>query len=283
MTSLEYRDCDEAALVLTAKNIDSRIEHVADGWQLVVARRQSVAASRELAEYAREPKRTFFPPRPVVSVSAGWRGVGAYIATLLIVSILLHQDAFGFDWLGAGELDVARVRSGELWRCVTALTIHLEPDHLLGNVLFGAFFGHFLARFLGDGIAWAAIVASGAIGNLLNAAVQPEAHRSIGASTAVFAALGILSALSWRRGVFRGATLRMRLAPVAAGVALLAFTGTGGENTDVFAHLAGFITGFATGFALAYLGRALGPRAQAGAGLLTFVAVVASWALALGA
>jgi membrane associated rhomboid family serine protease len=79
---------------------------------------------------------------------------------------------------------------------------------------------------------------------------MPE-HRSIGASTAVFAALGLLTAFTWRRGFLRETPWRGRIAPIVAGIGLLAFTGTAGENTDLLAHLFGFVDGFVGGVVLA--------------------------------
>ena len=41
-----------------------------------------------------------------------------------------------------------------------------------------------------------------------------------------------------------------RFGPIVGGLALLMFTGTGGQNTDVGAHLLGFVCGFAAGMLL---------------------------------
>jgi rhomboid protease GluP len=93
------------------------------------------------------------------------------------------------------------------------------------------------------------LAATGA--NALNAWVQSVDHRSIGASTAVFAALGMLVTYTWWRGYLRDTPWRGRIAPIVAGLGLLGFTGTGGENTDLGAHLFGFIAGLGTGLAIA--------------------------------
>ena len=67
----------------------------------------------------------------------------------------------------------------------------------------------------------------------------------------MFAALGLLTAYTWRRGFLRETPWRGRIAPIVAGIGLLAFTGTAGENTDLTAHLFGFVAGFGGGLALA--------------------------------
>ena len=107
-------------------------------------------------------------------------------------------------------------------------------------------------------------------------------HTAIGASTAVFAALGIVSAFTrQRRWLQRDLRLR-RLAPSGAGVLLLAYLGFGGERTDVGAHVAGFAVGLAIGWALArWLDRVpRGPQAQWLYGWLAWVSALMAWMLA---
>jgi membrane associated rhomboid family serine protease len=138
-----------------------------------------------------------------------------------------------------------------------------------------------VARYLGGGAAWLAIVASGALGNLANAFLSGPGHRSIGASTAVFAALGLLTAWCWRRGFRPGASRRERLAPVVAGIGLLAFTGTGGVDTDVGAHLTGFVAGFLGGLVFARLGFPERRGAQLACGALAAGSVALAWIAAV--
>ena len=85
-----------------------------------------------------------------------------------------------WDWRGAGALHAAAVLDGDWWRTVTALTLHGDLGHLLGNTLFGIVFGWFIGRYLGSGFGWLLIVAAGAIANYCNAMLQPEAFRAIG-------------------------------------------------------------------------------------------------------
>jgi len=113
--------------------------------------------------------------------------------------------------------------------------------------------------------------------------VQPPTHGSIGASTAVFAALGILAALTWRRQMpVRRPGVR-RWLPLGAGVMLLFYLGTGGERTDVVAHLAGFVAGIGAGAAIAQLGARLprGPAAQRTYGMAALLLPAIAWTVAL--
>src|SRR5690606_10976229 len=202
-----------------------------------------------IAAYRAERETTPAPAPALGNHPGAWIGVGAYAAVLMLFAILTEQAMLGVDWRRAGVLIAHAVIGSEWWRAVTALTLHSDTGHLANNVGFGGFFGFFLGRYFGPGVAWLAILAAGFAGNVLNAAIQPADHRSIGASTAVFGALGLLTAYAWRRGPRHG-SFRARFAPIAAGIGLLAFTGTGGENTDIFAHLTGFATGLAIGAVL---------------------------------
>lgn len=251
-TGLSEARVNELALVLTARGVPYERQPALRGWELWVPLADAPAAAAELTLYAHENARQV-GQRPLEEVGAGKSGVAWYAATLLVVYFALHNDLFGLDWLRAGRLAAGPLLDGEWWRAVTALTLHVELDHLAGNLAFGAFFGYFVGRYLGHGVGWLAVVVSAATGNLLNALLQSPAHNSIGASTAVFAALGMLVAYTWRRGYLRDTPWRARVAPIVAGLGLLAFTGTAGEHTDLGAHLFGFIGGIAFGTALAQL------------------------------
>jgi len=274
------REYSELSLVLTARGIDHRRVLVPGGWALAVAAADHRSADEEISSYRAEHATAPAPPPPLARHSGAWQGVAAYAAVLMLFAILTEQAMFGIDWRRSGMLIARAVVEGEPWRAITALTLHADTGHLASNLAFGSFFGFFLGRYFGPGVAWLAILVSGAAGNLLNALVQPGEHRSIGASTAVFGALGLLTAHAWRRGPRQG-SLRARLAPIVAGIALLAFTGTGGENTDIFAHLTGFITGFAAGAVLSRVDVSRVPRIQLVSAAAACALLALAWTFAL--
>jgi membrane associated rhomboid family serine protease len=281
--SADERGCTELALVLEARGIAWRHARGAEQWLLSVRAEDAAAAARELNAYRRENARSVVAADAPAMIGGGWFGVASFVAVLLLIAVLAHELAFGIDWLAVGRMDAARLLAGESWRALTALTLHVDTIHLLGNVAFGALFTYFVARYLGGGVGWIAILASGVLGNALNGWLMGPDHRSIGASTAVFGALGLLSAFMWRRGFPRGTSRRSRLAPVVAGVALLAYTGTAGQNTDLGAHLLGFVAGFLIGFAAAHLRLPTVPRVQLAAGAAAWLLVTGAWAWGIGA
>lgn len=281
--SYSERECAELELVLTARGIAYRRVPGARGERLLaVPSAQASAAADELEAYRTEHAQRPAAPAPRREFTGAWAGVAAYAGAIMLVAVLARQLVFGVDWVGAGGLVAGRVVGGEWWRAVTALTLHVDVAHLAGNLAFGGFFGYFIGRYFGPGIGWSAILGAGFAGNVLNALIQADTHRSIGASTAVFGALGLLTAHAWLRGREQ-TSRRARFAPIAAGIGLLAFTGTGGENTDIFAHLTGFVAGFGIGALLDRVELPQSQRAQLlfGAGALGVLAL--AWLTALGA
>lgn len=273
--------CAEFALVLAAQAIEAQIHRDGSIWVLSVPTDAVPLARLELAAYAAESRSARVGRPAVAAEGRPWPGVIAYAVIIVTISLIAPQMAFGPDWVTAGRVDGGRLMAGEWWRAVTALTLHADAAHLLGNCLFGGFFGYSVARYLGGGFGWLLIVVCGALGNVVNVLLMGADHRSIGASTAVFAALGILSAYLWRRGFPAAASRRERIAPLVAGIGLLAFTGAGGVNTDIGAHLFGYAAGFGGGIAVARLGLPAGRRAQLACGAGAFGLVVAAWLAAL--
>jgi len=273
----------ELGLVLTAVAIEHRIEFDGHDWCLWVREVDEASARRELANYWREnlPPPDRASPLRIPNVDSGWMGVLAYLLVIWALPSLEAASAFGWDWRVIGAMHAEAVRNGEWWRTVTAMTLHGDFAHLIGNSLFGAVFGLFVGRHLGSGAGWLLVVLAGALANLCNAAIQPDAFRSVGASTATFAALALVGSFVWRRGYLRGWDWRRRFAPVFGGIALLAFTGFGGDNTDVMGHLLGFAFGFLLGFVAGGLDlRRLGHSGQSLCGIAAVGLVVWAWRLA---
>ena len=189
----------------------------------------------------------------------------------------------GMAWFARGAADAARVGGGEPWRAVTALTLHDDAAHLLGNAIAGALFLAGVFRAFGAGLGGALALAAGAAGNLANAWIhRGAAHLSIGASTAVFGALGLLAGRALLRGRALGARGRRAWTPVAAALALLAMIGTEGPHVDLWAHACGLAMGVALGVVATLCGWSRAPRAlQWTAGAAAIALILASWTLAL--
>jgi rhomboid protease GluP len=126
------------------------------------------------------------------------------------------------------------------------------------------------------------VLLAGAGGNLANALVHGSAHVSVGASTSVFGAVGMLGGLGLARRGRKKVPRRRAWAPVAAALALLAMLGTGGERVDVLAHLFGFLFGAVLGLFFAFVTpRPPGFRIQWAWGSAAAAVLIYCWTLAL--
>ena len=173
-----------------------------DSTALYVAPKDAARANEELTAYDSEnrrspPERVWArPPLPRVEVAM------VYWTILLFFFAAGRHNALSFDWISAGAAQTGLMLKGEWWRAVTALCLHESGAHLLGNLVFGTIFLMLLSQVTGAGVAALAMIASaGTAGNVLSALVRSPEHTSIGASTAIFAGIGLLAALrQMRRG-----------------------------------------------------------------------------------
>jgi membrane associated rhomboid family serine protease len=243
---------EEWALVLSAVDIGSRIDPCSGNWALTVAAGDAQRAATTLAEYTSERRpapKPVLPAAPPVQPGATRTGIVTALLLLAFHAVVVNAHA-GPEWRASGSAAATRILGGEWWRVVTALTLHADWSHVVNNTVSMAIFGTAVCRWFGPGAGLWLIVLSGAGGNLVNAFVRGYGHTAIGASTAVFGAVGVLATLQLPRrlAVQAHGLARMRVwAPVAAGLALLGFLGSS-PNSDVGAHLFGFLCGTALGF-----------------------------------
>jgi membrane associated rhomboid family serine protease len=277
-------DCEERAFVLHAVGIASQVTANGVQWSLLVAEHAASAARRQLRIYEHEnPRRRRAATAAQPMQPYAWVGPLVYVLALLLVAYLAGGKAFASDWLDAGTLHGALLAAGDPCRAVTALTLHFDVAHLLGNLGFGAFFGWLASQLLGSGVAFGTAVLAAAIANVVNGSVQDEYYVSGGASTVVFALLGLLASYAWRRRAGAGERWAYRWAPLIAGVFLLGFMGVGGVRTDVAAPLGGFVTGAAGGWLLGSRPQPPSAGVQWVAGTGAVAAIVVAWWCALRA
>jgi len=273
----------EFGLVLDAKALPYERIELDDRWALIVDQGLAGSAREELARYTNE--RTYRREEPAAILPFEGAGAGAigYSLVLITVAYCAGINLLGVDWLAVGALDESAGAGHEWWRALTALTLHLDQAHLFGNLLFGIGIGALASTVFGPGVAWASIVAAGAAANLIEMLILPSAHRSVGASTAVFAALGLLSGFAWRRRLSLRERWMYRWTPLLAGISLLGLMGAGNEHVDVVGHVLGFVAGVGLGwlYVRAGLPRNRNPRLQWVAGALTLSSLLAAWVLAL--
>jgi membrane associated rhomboid family serine protease len=274
------RDAESRALVLAAEGIPHRLTNDSGRFALWVDAADRSRAELALETWARENESLPEPPREPEPALETWAGYWLALA-LLAVYAWSGEWTDGSDVFARGANDARALLAGEWWRPITALFLHANVSHALGNAFSCAVFATLLMRRWGAGMGGALLFASGALGNALAALWQRAHYHSVGASTALFGAIGVLAATE----VVRRRRLRIRWGqswlPFAGGIGLVAMLGTG-RGSDLGAHVFGLASGAALGWLAA---RALPqpprPVAQAawGAGALAVAAL--AWRAAL--
>ncbi len=288
-TILSRRRLRNWSLVLEAHQIPWRSERRGLGSQLLVPTEFLETATREVLQYENE-NRDWPPPPPQGTplvdnrTTTLWMliAIGVfYNITLQDISLAGHSPV---DWKLLGNAHAGKIMSGQWWRLATALTLHADWQHLLGNLLIGGIFISRLCRDLRSGPAWLLLLLSGILGNLANAWLQNPGHRAVGASTAIFGAVGLLAAISMVRYRENLRPRRRWTLPVAAALGLLAMLGAGGENTDLGAHLFGFLFGLPLGLIAELLIERLGRPGKLWNAVMAGIAmtiIIAAWWSAL--
>jgi rhomboid protease GluP len=280
--SRDRHQADLQALVLSAEGIANRVLASPDGFALIVAQADHERAVRLLEIWIQENRQRPDPPEAKIPQFA--HPVEIAIACAIAISLMVFYVASEGTPRAALHLECCsanarRIMSGDWWRVVTALCLHRDIVHVVGNTVIGGFFLIALTQRVGPGVAILAALASGALGNLANAVYYGARHDSIGASTAVFGIVGLLSGLeAWRRHRL-ALPWRGPWVPIGSGVALLAMLGAGGGRTDFGAHLFGMLAGLALGLAAAPSIRTQrpGPLVQGIAFALTLGVLAVSW------
>lgn len=267
------------SLVLLSEGIESTIDHVveADDWGLLVEGSHSQQAFRVLRQY-RVENRGWPWQRQVLrpGLLFDWASLGW--ALLLLFFFWLQSNT---PIRASGMMDSTKVSTGEWWRLFTAVWLHGDAGHLASNLTSGlVLLGLAMGRY-GTGAALLAAYLAGALGNVAGWLLADDLHRSLGASGMVMGALGLLSTQSiafWPRA---SVASRYLVSGALAGVMLFVLMGLS-PDTDVLAHLGGFVGGIVLGAGLAQMhepGRRGG--LQALCGLLFAVLTIVPWWLAI--
>jgi len=146
--------------------------------------------------------------------------------------------------------------AGEPWRLVTAVLLHLNPAHIIGNAVVLLVAGALLERLVGRAWLAAVFVVSGLAGSIASLLLDPAATICLGASGAI---MGVLTAAficsfhphaaGWRRTIH--IVCALTVIP-----ALIPFSRVeGGPQIGYNAHGGGFLAGLVMGFVM----RALWP------------------------
>ena len=239
----------ERAVVVLAMQSECEVApEPPEGFAVLAEPARAAVVAREIAAYDEEQSQPHQPEPYIPTFPPGI--IHAMVWVMLLATVFLWQQSHPGEVQRFTNSAVGLWAQAEWWRPITSLFLHADLEHLLGNAALGTLLGLWAAHAIGANLAWPLILLSGALGNTINTIVRAtEDFSSLGASTAVFGALGLLTGI----GGFHAFRLPSRagplrpLIPMVAGMILLAWFGGGGPRTDVTAHLCGFGVGTCLG------------------------------------
>jgi membrane associated rhomboid family serine protease len=172
---------------------------------------------------------------------------GLWVAVILLVChiaiVIGDESGYFIQTYGSSAYHILH---GELYRSVTSLMLHANTLHIMGNIVGITLFGTAVVTIMGWGVGWFMILVTGVAGNLVNALLYKAGHISVGASTAIFGAIGILSAYQFFKKFRHPGQKIKAFLPLSCGLALLGILGSG-KYSDLMAHLFGFLSGIISG------------------------------------
>lgn len=223
------------------------------GFRLLVEPEAFGAVREQLACFDRES--VGWPPRPIGEnlPVRPTELITPLLWSLMVLAVFWGQGQWP-RWADAGALDTQAVFDrGEWWRAGTALFLHADLAHVISNALSGLLVFSAVLSTFGRRYGWLLLALAALAGNFAAAAFSyPGPYRSLGASTAIFAGLGLLTGRAIRvvRQTDHPHRRRAMFVPLAAGLTVLGLYGAGdGRHVDVLAHLTGFAAGLVGGFA----------------------------------
>lgn len=141
------------------------------------------------------------------------------------------------------------VSSGEYWRLITAMFIHIGFSHVLFNGFSLFIFGRLSESYFGPSRFITIYLLAGFLGSVASYTLNPMAI-SAGASGAIFGILGSLAAYYLVQKKDFGKIAQGNLTGILILAAINLAYGLATPRIDNWAHLSGFISGFTIGYVL---------------------------------
>lgn len=157
-----------------------------------------------------------------------------FIISIFSGELLYHEGAFSLQYILKGR---------EWWRLITSMFLHVDLDHLMGNMLMLYLAGELVEKYIGKWKFAILYFLSGTAGSLLYAAYEfltGNYADSIGASGAVFGVVGaLLIIVIHHKGHYEGITTGR----MAFMIFYMGYMGLRTSNVNNAAHIGGLLCG----------------------------------------
>ncbi|MFO7569894.1 MAG: rhomboid family intramembrane serine protease [Smithellaceae bacterium] len=239
--NLTAKQANTYGLVLASAGIFHQTRTEGTGWQIWVDESDEKEALFHIRQYEAENRKPL--QDKVKSAAPKIQFTDSVIVALFLMAIHVAVSDNLNTFVERYGASASKIMAGEVYRNATALLLHADAVHLVGNMAGIILFGAVVCTVNGFGAGWLMILLTGLFGNYLNASLHQAHHMAIGASTAVFGAVGLLAAAQFWRKIQQPGERYKAWVPLGGGMALMAMLGTGAGRVDVTAHLFGFACG----------------------------------------
>ncbi|HKP97591.1 MAG TPA: rhomboid family intramembrane serine protease [Fibrobacteria bacterium] len=272
-------EAGEYSLLLASQSIKHWMEFDGDEWILSLEEKDARLA-QELIDLYRTENRGFQDAPPERRDLDLLLSPLLYLAVPVACYFLVGLSPWANWWHSRGSADARYILDGQWWRCFTAATLHADEAHFLSNLVSGYFILNLLNHRMGIGAIMLLSTLGAGLANYAVALASGPNHVSIGFSSVVFCALGMLAAVETLFLPRRGDKSLRRLTPLISAFFVAVLVGLG-ENVDVKAHFYGFGIGAVLGLPARVLPVSRGPVLQAGLLLAAYGLYTLAWMLAL--
>src|SRR5256886_4890426 len=184
---------EEWAYVLTALGILHELREESGAVSIAVLPEDAPAAEAALAAHDAERSRPAPRPQPEYGPSFLWLAYAALLGSFHLATGPRDERVI---WFARGSSDAEAILRGEWWRAATALTLHADYAHAVGNLVVGAVLLWALARRIGPAAAAWIALAGGFLRHRLPALPGSRGFGLGGASAAGVARPGGSAALA---------------------------------------------------------------------------------------
>jgi len=229
-------------------------------WQVSVAEDEVAAALPVLADdfVSNTAPPPVAPPQGLLDAREGiwtWQNASGSLviaAACVFIHLAVHGGAGPSPhsrMVSSGAIAPWLVSQREWWRLVTAVFLHFDLKHLVGNMAALFFLGPPLAATIGQGRLVSLFVVTGVLGNVVSQIFGEEAAIKAGASGGICGLLGALAgvALATMAASSDARERRPAWQTLGALVALFGMIVGFEPGRDHYAHVGGLLAGIALG------------------------------------
>ena len=149
-----------------AQGLSASLSRTAEGVVVSVPETEVERALASLSAYDRESRGRIIDRVEPMAIES-WVGGAAMGLLLLLFYSIAVQWLPRLPWYPRGAADAGRIMQGEIWRTLTALTLHGDFAHVLSNAVAAAIFLSVVSSQLGLGFGGILVLLASAAGNTL--------------------------------------------------------------------------------------------------------------------